>query len=170
MNKQDVRATESTPQQEKQAGCRAGLEGLGVWVLSCVSVVPKRNKTQDKKIVNSLSRGFPLFFRYEDLAIHHPETVTFVDSTENPLCLWDRRPALGDLEECPKCGVELGRTCWLRLMDGSWEYICFLALPFLSFLRWVSPHRPGWHETCYEHEAGLGLVELFLSKLPEQWE
>jgi hypothetical protein len=143
------------------------IEGLGVWVLACVSVMPKRNKTQDKKIANSQSRGFPLFFRYEDLVIHHSETVTFVDSTENPVCLWDRRPALRDLEECPKCGVELGRICWLWLMDRSWGIYLFPCFAFFVFLRWVSPHRPGWHGTCYEHEAGLGLVEHFLSKLPE---
>lgn len=26
------------------------IEGLGVWVLACVSITPKRNKTQDKRI------------------------------------------------------------------------------------------------------------------------
>lgn len=29
---------------------RGWIEGLGIWVLACVPIVPKRNKPQDKKI------------------------------------------------------------------------------------------------------------------------
>lgn len=66
LNKQDVRASESTPQQEEQAGCRAAERAWEPGYLHvCVVIVPKKNKKQDKKMgtdsAGSLSGGFSLF-------------------------------------------------------------------------------------------------------------
>lgn len=58
----------------RDAGRMQGwIEGLGVWVLACVSIVPKRNKTQDKRTDTEIQpiaypEGSHSFFGCEDLA------------------------------------------------------------------------------------------------------
>lgn len=130
-------------------------------MLACVLIVPKGNKTQDKKIDTEIQPTAYLEGSHSSLgATIWPFTIlhSFVESTENSVCLMGQKGSMG---------VELGRTCWLQPIDGSWGIHLFpYFVPFV-FLRWVSPHRPGWHGTCYEHRAGLGLMEIFLSELPE---
>lgn len=63
------------------------IEGLGVWVLACVSIMPKRNKTRDKRIDTKI---WPIAYP-ED---HHSETVTH--STESPVCLTGQKSSTHD--------------------------------------------------------------------------
>lgn len=102
LNKQDARATESTLQQEKQAGCRARERA---WEPGCWHVYnsPQRNKTTDTEAQpTAYLEGSYHSLGVRILAIHLSETVMFLDITETPLRLVGQKNSTGESRGMPQ--------------------------------------------------------------------
>jgi len=137
----------------------------------CISRAQKKQDTgpedRHKDSANGLPGGFPLVLGFEDLTVYHSGTMTFVDSTEDPVCLAGQRSSTRRSRGLPHIWCGARKDLLVAAYGWVWGVHLFPCFVPFAFSRQVLPHRPGWLGTCYEHEAGLGLTEIFLSKLPE---